>query len=100
MSVGDSSLSPVCECEQGKKRSTTSILLCEILISFLRVGRFVDANEGKSECKLCEREGFASSLFFFFHIAESLSCEAPKRAFIQTGTELHGCSEREAETGC
>jgi len=28
------------------------------------VGRFVDVNEGKSECELCEREGFASSPFF------------------------------------
>jgi len=35
-----------------------------------------------------------------FHIAESLSCEAPMRALKQTGTELHGCSEHEAETGC
>jgi len=25
----------------------------------LRVGRFVDVNEGKSECLLCERGGFA-----------------------------------------
>ena len=29
-------------------------------ISFLRVGRFVDAKEEKSECKLCERVGFAT----------------------------------------
>jgi len=34
-----------------------------------------------------------------FHIAESSSCEAPKRALVQTGTKLHGCSEHEAETG-
>jgi len=27
-------------------------------ISFLRVGRFVDVNEEKSECKLCKRVGF------------------------------------------
>jgi len=27
-------------------------------IPFLRVGRFVDVNEEKSECLLCEREGF------------------------------------------
>ena len=39
-------------------------------------------------------------LLLWFHIAESLSCEAPKRALVQTGTELHGCSEHEAETGC
>ena len=32
----------------------------EIPISFLRVGRFVDANEEKSECLLCERGGFAT----------------------------------------
>jgi len=35
-----------------------------------------------------------------FTLQESLSCEAPKRALVQTGTELHGCSEHEAETGC
>jgi len=29
-------------------------------ISFLRVGRFVDANEEKSECLLCERVGFTT----------------------------------------
>jgi len=52
---------PVCECEQGIKRSTTSILQCEIPISILRVGRFVDAKEEESECKLCEREGFVTS---------------------------------------
>ena len=50
---------PVCECEQGKRRSTTSILQCEIPPS-LREGRFVDENEGKSECCLCEREGFTA----------------------------------------
>jgi len=27
---------------------------------FLRVGRFVDAKEEKSECKLCERVGFTT----------------------------------------
>ncbi len=30
-------------------------------ISFLRVGRFVDANEEKSECELCERVEFITS---------------------------------------
>ncbi len=30
-------------------------------ISFLRVGRFVDAKEEESECKLCERVGFTTS---------------------------------------
>jgi len=38
----------------------TSILQCEIPISILRVGRFVDAKEGESECKLCERVGFVT----------------------------------------
>jgi len=52
---------PVCECKRGKKRSTTSILQWEIPISFLRVGRFEDANEEKSECLLSERVGFATS---------------------------------------
>jgi len=60
VSVRDSPLSSVCECERGKKRSTTSIMLCEIPISILRMGRFVDANEEESECELCEREGFTT----------------------------------------
>jgi len=33
-------------------------------ISILRMGRFVDANEEKSECKLCERVGFTTSSAF------------------------------------
>jgi len=32
-------------------------------ISFLRVGRFVDANEEKNECLLCDRVGFTTPLF-------------------------------------
>jgi len=39
------------------------------------MGRFVDANEGESECKLCERERF-STFPFLFHIAESMLCFA------------------------
>ena len=52
---------PVCECERGKKRSTTCFLQCEIPISILRVGCFVDANKGKSECLLCERAEYIPS---------------------------------------
>jgi len=33
---------------------------CNVKSSVLRVGRFVDAKEGESECKLCERVGFTT----------------------------------------
>jgi len=38
------------------------------------MGRFVNVNEGKSECKLRERGGCTT--FSFFHIAESMLCSA------------------------
>ena len=69
----------VCECERGKKRSTTSILQCEILS--LRAGRFVDAKEGKSECKLCERGGFITIMWL--GKCELLSCSIPGGKYLR-----------------
>jgi len=39
------------------------------------VGRFVDENEGKSECQLCERERFIAVMQL--GELESLSCSLP-----------------------
>jgi len=46
-----------------EEKSGAQQAFCNVksLSLFLRVGRFVDANEEKSECKLCERGGFTTS---------------------------------------
>jgi len=46
-----------------KEKSEAQQAFCNVKssISFPRVGRFVDENEGKSECLLCERVEFITS---------------------------------------
>jgi len=42
---------------EGKSGAQQAFCNVKSLSLFLRVGRFVDAKEGKSECQLCERGG-------------------------------------------
>jgi len=56
---------PVCECERGKKAKHNKHSAMRNPLS-LRVGRFVDANEEESECKLCDREGFVTSSGIYY----------------------------------
>jgi len=42
-----------------EEKSEAQQAFCNVKSSVLRVGRFVDTNEEKSECQLCERGGFA-----------------------------------------
>jgi len=46
---------------EGESEAQQAFCYVKSISLFLRVGRFVDANEEKSECKLCEREGFTTS---------------------------------------
>jgi len=46
---------------EGKSGAQQAFCNVKSLSLFLRVGRFVDAKEGKSECQLCERVGFVTS---------------------------------------
>jgi len=43
---------------EGESEAQQAFCYVKSLSLSLRVGRFVDANEEKSECKLCERGGF------------------------------------------
>jgi len=46
---------------EGKSGAQQAFCNVKSLSLFLRVGRFVDANEEESKCKLCERVGFVTS---------------------------------------
>jgi len=45
---------------EGESEAQQALCNVKSLSLFLRVGRFVDANEGESECELCERGGFTT----------------------------------------
>jgi len=65
-----------------EEKSEAQQAFCNVksFISFLRVGRFVDASEEKSECKLCEREGFTTSSSMLCSISWTIAL--PERSLI------------------
>ena len=49
---------PFVSVSEEKSEAQQAFCYVKSISLFLRVGRFVDANEEESECKLCERVGF------------------------------------------
>ena len=57
---------PSVSASEGESEAQQAFCNVKSSISFLRVGRFVDAKEEKSECKLCKREGFVTSSGIYY----------------------------------